>query len=80
MKSIKTELQNGDVVYRNEAGQLHNENGAAIECTNGTKMYFRNGVECNEDGSALEFQMVDCVFVANDNRPAVTDEEYQKAD
>ncbi len=36
--------------YRNERGELHREDGPAIEYTSGTKMWYQNGKLHREDG------------------------------
>jgi hypothetical protein len=41
------------VVYRNEKGVLHREDGPAIEYNNGTKYFYINGLLHREDGPAV---------------------------
>ena len=43
------------VEYFNAAGQLHREDGPAIECANGNYVYCRNGLRHREDGPAVEW-------------------------
>ena len=41
--------------YYNSAGQLHREDGPAVECSNGTKHWYQNGVRHREGGPAVEW-------------------------
>ena len=41
--------------YKNEAGQLHREDGPAIEWPNGIKYYYLNGKLHRTDGPAIEW-------------------------
>jgi hypothetical protein len=41
--------------YRNVWGQLHREDGPAIEHPDGTKVWFLNGLRHREDGPAIEW-------------------------
>jgi hypothetical protein len=60
-KSKETKMNNpeideyGDKVWRNEQGQLHREDGPAIEWANGGKYWYLNGKRHREDGPALEY-------------------------
>jgi hypothetical protein len=54
MKSIKKEYSNR-IEYRNEQGDLHREDGPAIEGYNGYKEWFLNGIRHREDGPAVEY-------------------------
>lgn len=49
----KTTNRFGDTVWLNSKGQWHNENGPAIERTDGTKMWYLNGERHREDGPAI---------------------------
>ena len=40
--------------YYNAAGQLHRENGPAVECMNGDKIYCVNGKLHRDDGPAVD--------------------------
>jgi hypothetical protein len=42
MKSIKTVDENGTIVYTNEKGQLHREDGPARIWSNGEEFYYLN--------------------------------------
>jgi len=44
----------GTKMWHNESEWLHRENGPAIECSNGDKFWFINGVYHREDGPAVE--------------------------
>jgi len=45
---------NGDKIWRLN-GQLHREDGPAVEYANGTKQWYINGKYHREDGPAIEF-------------------------
>lgn len=49
-------LENGIKIWRNTAGQIHRENGPAVEYASGTKEWFRNGQFHCEDGPAIEWR------------------------
>ena len=40
--------------YYNSAGQLHRDEGPAVECTNGYKRWHINGLRHRIDGAAIE--------------------------
>ena len=44
---------NGKIIYRNEHGKLHNENGPAVVWPDGGKDYYINGELHNENGPAV---------------------------
>ncbi len=43
------------IEYRNELGQLHREDGPAVEWTDGTHYWYLNGKMHREDGPAVEY-------------------------
>ena len=45
----------GTRIYYNSAGQLHRENGPAVERANGTKEWAQNGQRHRIDGPAIEW-------------------------
>ena len=45
----------GTIHYCNDKGQLHRENGPAMEHANGDKWWYKNGLRHREDGPAVEF-------------------------
>ena len=45
----------GAIRWYNEAGQLHREEGPAIEYADGTKVWYLNGQYHREDGPAKEW-------------------------
>ena len=45
----------GDIRYYNAQGQLHREDGPAVERTNGVRGWYRNGEIHREDGPAVEY-------------------------
>ena len=46
--------------YYNSAGQLHREDGPAIEWPNGSKEWCQNGLRHRTDGPAIEWADGDC--------------------
>ena len=52
---MKTILENGTIEYRNDKGQLHREDGPAVEWVDGGKVWFLNGKRHREGGPAVEF-------------------------
>jgi hypothetical protein len=54
MKSIKTEYSD-KIVYRNEKGEPHREDGPAVEYYSGSKFWCINGKLHREDGPAVEY-------------------------
>jgi len=44
----------GQTQWFNEQGQLHREDGPAVENPDGSRMWMRNGKEHREDGPAIE--------------------------
>ena len=41
--------------YRNAMGQLHRDDGPAVEWSNGTKSWYQNGLRHRTDGPAIEY-------------------------
>jgi hypothetical protein len=56
MKISKKVDEHGTIRYRNELGQLHREDGPAVEFKEGTKGWLINGKYHREDGPAVEFK------------------------
>ena len=50
----KRALEDGTIEYRNEAGELHREDGPAVEGANGKKEWWVDGLRHREDGPAVE--------------------------
>ena len=46
-------MQNGDIRFYNDKGELHREDGPAIEWSNGSKNWCINGKLHREDGPAI---------------------------
>ncbi len=61
----KIELPNGDVEYRNDKGQLHREDGPAVETADGDKYWYRNGKLHREDGPAIVYSNSDKLWYLN---------------
>lgn len=43
----------GNILYRNENGELHRDDGPAVISPHGGKIWYRNGKKHREDGPAL---------------------------
>jgi hypothetical protein len=52
-KSIKKEYPD-KVIWENEQGEYHREDGPAIECNNGDKFWYINGKLHRDDGPAIK--------------------------
>ena len=55
MKISKKVDEHGTIRYRNELGQLHREDGPAVEYSNGDKTWWYNGKCHREDGPAVQW-------------------------
>ena len=56
MKTYKVEVDDSNTIsWYNSKGQLHRENGPAVEFSNGSKEWFHNGKLHREDGPAVEY-------------------------
>ena len=53
-KITRTVGQDGSIRYHNQKGQLHREDGPAVEYSNGFKYWYKNGHLHREDGPAIE--------------------------
>jgi len=62
---------NGDVEWRDEAGDLHREDGPAIERVDGDKFWYLNGKTHREDGPACEWENGDKEWYLNGKRHRV---------
>jgi hypothetical protein len=58
-------VYNDRTEWKNEKGQLHREDGPAIEYTNGNKSWYLNGQLHREDGPAIECTNGDKVWYLN---------------
>ena len=56
----------GTIRYRNEQGQLHREDGPAVEYADGDKFWYLNGLLHREDGPAREWADGHKVWWIND--------------
>ena len=83
MKTYRVTVDNnGTKRWYNEQGQLHRENGPAIEWAEGIKSWYINGQRHREDGPAIEWASGDKYWYINDQRhrengPAI---EYASGD
>ena len=73
-KSIMTIDEEGTRHWRNEAGQLHREDGPAVEWANGTKHWYLNGLRHREDGPAIEWADGTKFWYLNDK--SLTESEF----
>jgi hypothetical protein len=64
MDVIESVYEDGTKYY-NEQGQLHREDGPAIERPKGDKYYFKNGIIHREDGPAIEYADGDKEYYKN---------------
>jgi hypothetical protein len=55
MKLTKEVDEHGNIFYFNELGQLHREDGPAIEYADGSKEWHINDKRHREDGPAIEY-------------------------
>ena len=51
--SFKKVFANGNIEYRSKVGELHREDGPAIEFSNGDKFWYIDGKKHREDGPAI---------------------------
>jgi hypothetical protein len=64
---IKTDAEGNKSYYSNKSlTVLHREDGPAIECSNGTKLWYRNGKKHRDDGPAMEYWYGDKYWFIND--------------
>jgi len=56
MKEYKVKVYNNRTEWYNMEGQLHREDGPAVEYANGDKYYYINGKYHREDGPAMEWR------------------------
>jgi hypothetical protein len=56
------------VLYRNEDGKPHREDGPALELDDGSKYWFRNGELHQEGGPAVELPNGDKYWFRNDRQ------------
>jgi hypothetical protein len=69
MKTYKVEVDlYGDIRWYNEEGQYHREGGPAVECTDGTKYWYKNDQLHREDGPAIEYPDGTNVWYINGRR------------
>ena len=47
--------EDGDIVWRNAQGELHREDGPAVELASGSKIWYRNGKYHRDGGPAAEW-------------------------
>ena len=74
MKISKDIDEYGTIRYRNEQGQLHREDGPAIECANGDKYWYLNDKLHREDGPAIEYVSGHKVWFLNGEE--LTEQEF----
>ena len=52
---ILIKIHKDRIEWYNDKGQYHREDGPAIECSNGTKLWYLNGQRHRENGPAAEW-------------------------
>lgn len=52
---VRKENIHGDIIYRNEQGEFHRENGPAIKYSDGGKAWFINGKRHRVGGPAEDY-------------------------
>jgi len=62
--------------WYNSEGQLHRDNGPAVECNNGGKVWFVNGKRHRLNGPAIEWSNGTKSWWINDKK--YTEEEYKE--
>ena len=55
MKEYRVKVNNKKTQWRNLEGELHREDGPAVEWADGTKSWWLNGQRHREDGPAIEY-------------------------
>ncbi len=68
MKEYKVKVHSDRTEWYNMEGQLHREDGPAIEYANGDKYYYINDKLHREDGPAIEWANGDKYYLINDKR------------
>ena len=63
--------------YRNAMGQLHRDDGPAVEWSNGTKSWYQNGLRHRTDGPAIEYSDVGKAWFINGVE--LTEDEFNQA-
>jgi len=74
MASTKKIQSDGTIEWRNEAGDLHRENGPAIEWADGEKWWCKHGKLHRENGPAREYANGTNYWYLNDIR--VSEQEH----
>jgi hypothetical protein len=67
-------------IWRNAAGELHRENGPAIERANGDKEWYQNGELHRENGPAIEYADGTKEYWINGDRHRDDGPAYERAD
>ena len=57
-----------DKIWRNEKGELHREDGPALECANGKKSWYKNRLWHREDGPAIVWHDGTHLYFLNDKQ------------
>ena len=81
----KQDIDNeGNIRYRNNYGQLHNQHGPAVWYVDDSKHWYINGKQHREDGPASEYSNGDRVWYQNnvchrtDGPAIITNAGYEK--
>jgi len=75
MKEYRVKVYENRIEWYNLDGQLHRENGPAVEYANGTKEWYVNDRRHREDGPAIEWVDGSKFWYINDQE--LTKEEFE---
>ena len=75
MKEYKVEVTENSTKWYNPKGQLHREDGPAVEYTDGYKSYYINDKRHREDGPAMEYTDGSKSYYINDEE--LTEKEFK---
>jgi hypothetical protein len=76
MKEYKVKVSDSKTEWYNLNGELHREDGPAIEFADGDKYWYINGERHREDGPAIEFADGDKSWYINGQR--LTETEFNQ--
>ena len=62
-----------DKIWRNKEGELHREDGPAIEHSNGTRFWFKNGLKHREDGPTFIWESGEHEYYLNGQYYSIED-------
>ena len=74
MIEYTVQVYNNRTIWLNKEGQLHREDGPAVEHSDGSKEWFLNDKHHREDGPAVEYANGDKEWYINDKE--LTEDEF----